>query len=298
MKVTTEQIQAARRVNLFDWLIAHPVIEYKRDGSASLKLLSNHSVNVYKSGYKDFASDEHGNAIDFLVRYCGYDFKQAVTELAGDTAASSFPAPASSTSRASTAEDVPQSDFLTQRLKLPERNITTKRVYAYLIGRGLPAAVVKTLVNRGLLYEDDHHNAVFLSSKRDFFEVRGTLSQIKYRTSRREEGRYWLYNPNSDAPTTIYICESSIDAVSLAVLHSGRNMSAAYVSIAGVGNYRCIDNVAHDYPGAEIVIACDADDAGQSVAQHYPQYRCIVPKGGKDWNDMLQERTTEQEKKE
>lgn len=82
------------------------------------------------------------------------------------------------------------------------------------------------------------------------------------------------------------------------MLHSGHNLNAAYVSIAGVSNYRCIDSVAHDYPGAEIVIACDNDEAGQSVAQHYPQYRCIVPKGGKDWNDMLQERTTEQEKKE
>lgn len=150
LKVTTEQIQAARRVNLFDWLIAHPIIEYKRDGSQSLKLLSNHSVNIYMSGYRDFATDEHGNAIDFLQRYCGYDFKRAVIELIADTAASSFPAPSSSSSCASTPKDVPavSKTHLVKRLELPNRNITTKRIYGYLISRGLPADVIKTLVNR------------------------------------------------------------------------------------------------------------------------------------------------------
>ncbi len=91
MRVTPEQIQAARVTDLYDWALRHPDLfedEGKGEG-ASLRLKSNHSVSIKQGycGFKDFAAENDesrkakGNSIDFLVKHLGYDFVSAVKEL-------------------------------------------------------------------------------------------------------------------------------------------------------------------------------------------------------------------------
>ena len=71
---TKSQMQSARKANLYDYLMCNHLSDCIKDGN-SLRPKCNHSISVKKgyAGYKDFASGETGNSVDFLVRYMGYD---------------------------------------------------------------------------------------------------------------------------------------------------------------------------------------------------------------------------------
>ena len=74
---TKSQMQSARKANLYDYLMCNHLSDCIKDGN-SLRPKCNHSISVKKgyAGYKDFASGETGNSVDFLVRYMGYDLDE------------------------------------------------------------------------------------------------------------------------------------------------------------------------------------------------------------------------------
>ena len=78
VKVTEQQKKAARKANLFEFLRTHhaDAIELDKHGK-TLRLTTNHSISIKDdySGYLDFATNEHGNGIDLLTRYFGYNFQ-------------------------------------------------------------------------------------------------------------------------------------------------------------------------------------------------------------------------------
>ena len=81
--VDHEQIYAARKADLSDWILNNHPEDVIREGSKSLRLVADPSVNIGMgfSGYKDFSTGEKGNPIDFLMNYYDYDFMEAVGEL-------------------------------------------------------------------------------------------------------------------------------------------------------------------------------------------------------------------------
>ena len=83
---TKSQMQSARKANLYDYLMCNHLSDCIKDGN-SLRPKCNHSISVKKgyAGYKDFASGETGNSVDFLVRYMGYDLDDAVFALVGQS---------------------------------------------------------------------------------------------------------------------------------------------------------------------------------------------------------------------
>ena len=83
----------------------------------------------------------------------------------------------------------------------------------------------------------------------------------------------------------VYICESSIDAVSLYLLQKqgGLEEPAAYVSIGGVANQQTIDRISHS---VRAVLAVDNDEAGQKCRDRNANLEAILPVR-KDWNEDL-----------
>ena len=53
----------------------------------SIRMLDNHSISIREgqTGYRDFATDESGNSVDFLVRYMGYELDDAIFALCRNT---------------------------------------------------------------------------------------------------------------------------------------------------------------------------------------------------------------------
>lgn len=66
--VTKAQIQAARKADLYHFLLRHRPNDVLREGE-SIRLCCDHSVSIKEGycGYTDFATGETGNAIDYLV---------------------------------------------------------------------------------------------------------------------------------------------------------------------------------------------------------------------------------------
>ena len=277
MKVTTDQIQAARRVDLYEFLKNHRPDDVVVEGN-SLRLKIDHSVSIRRgyAGYKDFSSGATGNGVDLLVRYFGCTVPQAVAELTGGappaTAAPTTPAP----------RDV-------REIELPAKAENYRRLFAYLQQqRKIPTDVVQRLIDDGLLYQAaETNNAVFINRRGDFAELRGTLSAHPFHgVLKTRSDRFWSFEGSPVAPTdvpTAYICESAIDAISLYLIHRQRNddIAAHYCSIGGTANYDTIDRIRRH---ANAVLAVDNDHAGELCRARYPDLPAIIPTG-KDWND-------------
>lgn len=281
MKVTTEQIQAARRVDLYEYLKNHRPDDVMIEGN-SLRLKADHSVSIRRgySGYRDFSSGATGNGIDLLVRYFGYDVPQAVAELNGG-------APQVATAPATTApRDV-------REIELPAKAESYRRLFAYLTQeRKIPADVVQRLIDEGLLYQAaGTNNAVFVNRRGDFAELRGTLSAHPFHgVLKTQPDRFWSFEGSPIAATDVpaaYICESAIDAISLYLIHRrhGADTSAHYCSLGGTANYDTISRIRRH---ARAVLAVDNDQAGAVCRARFPELPAVIP-DGKDWNDDWRE---------
>ena len=77
-----ELIRAARRADLVEFLVSHHPDKVKKTGNC-VYLRDHESVYTRFGfcGYTRFSSDETGNSIDFLRKYLGYSFQEAVIAL-------------------------------------------------------------------------------------------------------------------------------------------------------------------------------------------------------------------------
>lgn len=280
-QVTNEQVQAARRADLYRFLDQRHPNEVRREGN-SLRLLDNHSVSVKQgySGYYDFSNGESGNAVDYLTTYLGYDFQEAVAALCSDgplshkpiqvTASPSFilPTPVS-------GEPVQLMNYLKQHRKIPD-------------------CFVRHLWFEGLVYQEaTHNNIVFCNYEKTYAELRGSVPGMPFKSMVQGSSLtscYWFqpFVPASH-PDTIYICEGAIDAISLYCIHDALltrddMLGNMYCSIGGVANQQRIDAIKKQFPGAKIVIAVDNDLAGQQCRDRNKDCWTCVPTL-KDWND-------------
>lgn len=165
--------------------------------------------------------------------------------------------------------------------------------------RGIPAVALQFWRFHGRIKIDRHGNAVFPHFDGEGlcgYELRNT--DFKGFASGGTKG-LWL-SKACEADRRLVICESAIDAISLAVLSA--DGEARYASIAGKLNPRQPElirwQIALLPQGSEIVAAMDADDAGRQLADVVRQnvdavarpdlaFRREEPTGFKDWNDQL-----------
>lgn len=273
--VTWREKRQARQQNLYEYLINNHSDKIEFDGN-SLRLLSNKSISIKKgyAGYKDFANDETGNGIDFLVKHLGFSFIDAVNALNNETE--------------SCAVSVGPK---TKKYTIPERADNNERVTNYLAAeRQIDRAFIKWLIDKNVLYQDKYRNCVFINKAQDFYEQRGTYGSSYHRNGDKSNNNtnYWYFNnPRAKFYAKAFICESAIDAISLCLL---RPDDAYYFSIAGVGNQQRIDMIKeHAYDmRLQVYTAFDNDEAGQQGRDRNKDLKHIMPDAAfKDWNEQL-----------
>lgn len=277
MYVTPEEIRSARGVCLFDYVESCCPELFKKVG-CSLVMKRNQSLSIKRgyTGYKDFATNEHGNSVDFLVRHLSFSFPEAVTKLNefARKTPDSKPAPS-------------------QKAAFPVSAVLPfKRVCSYLEHRSIPQTIVDTMIQRGILYEEENTgNAVFINPEHTYCEIRGT-----YRTEgapfhgcrKTKPDQFWYFcDLSGEKPNRAYICEGAIDAVSLMMIHVYEHdpdcYPCVYISIGGVSNQKTIDRIKSRI---YTILAVDNDAAGEECRKRNPDIPSIIPKG-KDWNDDL-----------
>ena len=275
---STDQKQRARRADLYDYLLRNHRSQFKIEGT-SLHPLDNHSLSIKKgySGYKDFATDETGNSIDFLTKHMGYTLVDAVKALCGDE----YTIP---DQEENTHIDVSDAKFL-----LPDPcDNQYRQLYAYLIKqRGIPSDVVQMLVDQKVIYQEkSHNNIVFVNKEKTLAEIRGTNSYKSFHGILKGSAYkdFWWFKsvPGKEAEVA-YVCEAAIDAISLYCIHKKQNMCipALYCSIVGVANQQRIDRIKDNI---KTILAVDNDEAGQACRDRNSDLEYIIP-SCKDWND-------------
>ena len=272
MNVTESEKKAARKTDLYEFLINHYPGEVIKDGN-SLRLRSNKSISIKKgyAGYKDFADfNNHGNGIDFLVKYMGFGFCEAVKAVNDGLAAACVD-----------PEKVQKKYFV------PQKAENNNRIRNYLaVERAISRWLIDWLISKNVLYQDTYSNAVFISRNRDFWECRGIFDSPYHRnmdSSPTNNGYWYFQNPDAKALTKAFICESAIDAISLCLLNPDDGF---YFSIAGCGNQQRIDAI--KALGLQTFTAFDNDDAGQDARNRNNDIKHIIPKA-KDWNEQLKQ---------
>lgn len=281
IQVSKEQIQAARRTDLYAFLVKYHDSAFRHEGD-SIRPKNNHSISIRRgyNGYSDFATGETGNSVDFLVNYMGYGLVDAVREL---TTGISITAPVPPT-----AAQQPAVNNVPPQFPAPIDG-RYKNLFAYLAGRGISTKTIQALVSRKIIYQEkNRNNIVFINFERDFAELHGTYTYGKsfhgIVPNCRHDGFWWFRT--SKTAKMAYICEAAIDAVSLYELHKlQRNpKDAYYISIAGVAKQAAIDRLKNSQ--LTPVIAVDNDDAGQKCRDRNDELAYILPTR-KDWNDDL-----------
>ncbi len=192
-------------------------------------------------------------------------------------------------------------------------------VVRYLVqARRLPDDLVDSLIGRGDIYavsecfeteeRDDYRsategvtcyrtrtiiNAVFV--RRDLAGAavgivqRGVVGEFKQTMGRKDAGCFAV--GNQDAPRVLAIVESPIDAISIVQLNPAAGMLAISTDGSGHPYLPLIER----FPGADIWLAQDADEAGDRMANAMLKEfvglgRSAIrhrPEGAKDWNALL-----------
>ena len=208
-----DQIAQAREMDLLTYLQQYESDELIHDGGGSYRTRSHDSLKISNGLWCWWSRGIGGrSALDYLTQVRGLDFTEAVGRILRD-APVSFPAQ----SRSPPARTVPKV------LTLPERNDNNRRVFAYLLSRGIDPEIINHCIKHGQLYEDqEHHNAVFVGFDGDqprCASMRSTLSDSTFlRDVEGSDKRFSFSFTGLDNNGALVVTEGAIDLLSYLTL--------------------------------------------------------------------------------
>ena len=278
-----ELLKEARQANLVDYLRSKGV-DLKRKGVGSYCLAEHDSLVITGFKWNWFSRNMSGNALDYLIKVEGMEFKDAVAALTGKTL--------QSTGNSSARRH--------------------KQILAYLCkSRGLDYTRIKQLIQRGYLDTDERNNCCFniyeygsrLNGGKGKYigaELHGSnpTKPFKGFTGGFKHGVGFHLNwmCKSASVDRLYAFESAIDLLSFLTLVENGEVDAdiensVLLSLGGVKPevlYTCLNA----YEVQEQVFLCvDNDSAGENFLNGFKGiegYTELRPdKIYKDWNDQL-----------
>lgn len=185
--------------------------------------------------------------------------------------------------------------------KKPIRSFVQKRIFAYLVHRGIDYNLLKKIVQKGLLYEEyKTHNCVFLgkddAGNPKYAYLRGTFSRDDKRFVGEAFGSEKKYGFKLEGENdTVRIFESPIDLLSYITLKSKDEIGQdTYISLGGVSLDALTGYMQKNGDRISKIYVCtDNDKAGEriyeKVSKEYPDKKVIDerPKNAKDYNEEL-----------
>ena len=293
---TDEQKYRANNVELADFLQRRG--EKLLPSGRDKRLASDHSITVRGNEWYDHSAESGGYAIDFVRKFYGCSYPEAVTLLLGGEQSEIYrPAQAK--------KEEPKKPFA-----LPPAHTDMRRVYAYLVKtRRIGREVVSFFAKQKLLYESceksqdgtkEYHNAVFVGLDENGV-ARHAHKRGIYTLGQAYKGNVDGCNPRHSfhwlgEREHLYVFEAPVDLLSFITLHPQDWQRHSYVSLCGIGGQAMVWML-EQYPHLRQVSLClDNDEAGhkaserlnqQLAEQGYESKRLMSQ--GKDWNDDLTE---------
>lgn len=232
-----------------------------------------------------------GGAINFVRKYFGKTFPEAIRDLLGQSVGNE-------------TQPVTYERKAEERLpfEVPPKHTDMRRVYGYLLNeRCLDRDVIHAFAHAGLLYEEsEHHNAVFLgldengTSRHAQKRSTSPVSDFKNNVAGSNADYSFHWNGTSDK---LYIFEAPIDMLAYISLHKDQWERHSYVALCSTADRSAIQML-KDRPNLKKVYIClDNDSAGIEGAYRiaesiravgeYELWRSMSK--NKDWDEDLKE---------
>lgn len=311
--VTQEQISAAKQIRAIDFLLqyrADDIVPSQCRGEFQLRSHDSFKISGETSLWHWKSRDIGGkSALDYLIHVEGMRFTEAVLLLLEQTPAVVRHAPA------------PQQMPKPKPFALPEAAPDNRRVFAYLLHRGIDRKVISDCIRAGILYESARfHNAVFVGRDEDgvpkYAFLRGTFSG-KAQGFRAEvagsDKRYCFCLLPEGESRRVAVYEAAIEVLAHLSLEQTRDKYR--LSLGGI--YAPKEGTETDTAGkkpvaltaflerhpnvCEIEICTNNDHAGRWAAERIRQryggkYQIILnlpDREGADYGDLAQEKSKE-----
>jgi len=208
--VTAEQIEKAREVDLLDYLKRSEPNNLKPSAPGEYRLIDHDSLKISKGKFHWFSRGIGGtNAIDFLVKVRGVEFKAAVRELAGEdvTHSAGKRAPPDVQKHESSSKQDYAPFF-----ELPKANNHNNDVIKYLVGRGIDEGVINACIEKKLLYQAEVYRkplyCVEDGEKKPLYD--DVDGKNKHRHESVKGGCIFVGYDNQQSPN--FACERSMDS--------------------------------------------------------------------------------------
>ena len=260
---TDEQINRANLVNIVDYARSMG-LELKRDGK-------EYRVKDYSGGF--IISPEKNNWNCFgghqgggVVQLCMFLEKKTWQEAVG-TLLNEDMEPIRRALNWKPKEEPPK------EFSLPPKNNTDKHVYAYLTKtRGIDAEIVKDMLDKGYIYENQHRSCVFVGRDKEgvprHASVRSTNTVGKaYKKDVSGSQKKYSFSI-SGTSGNLNVFEAPIDALSYMSLQKlqGKPVNDSYVALGGVTD-KALEQYLEDHKDIRQITVCtDGDEAGEKAA--------------------------------
>lgn len=298
-KVTKEQIQRAKEVNLITYMRQYEPNELVRAGPHDYKTVTHSSLCISDNGLWHWFSHNIGGrgALNYLIQVKGMDFVSAVRllcELEHLT-----PVPFQQVKKAPAREQ----ERRTFVLPVPDRNAET--VQQYLKRRGIDAKILKYCIDQGILYQTtrgSYKNCVFVGKDKDGNPrsacIRGCQGTFRGECAGSDKQFGFCIPADRETVDTVEVYEAPIDALSGATLRllAGQEWrSQHYLALGGL-NYVSLDRYLEEHPAIQkIRLRLDRDEPGlkfaETLLERYQarsyRVKSVPPPLGKDYNEYL-----------
>lgn len=308
--VTREQIDAAKKIRAIDFLRKYrsdELVPSQCRGEFELRSHDSFKINGESSVWHWKSRDIGGkSALDYLIHVEGVGFLDAVQMLMDEAPVVEQPL---------LANKPEQREFL-----LPGAAPDNRRVYAYLLSRGIDRDVIDDCVRAGILYESAvYHNAVFLgtdgSGTPRYAFLRGTYTKTTRHFRAEVAGsdkRYSFCLPPEGESRRVAVYEAAIEVLAHLSLEQTRDkyrlsLGGIYAPKEGIAatsfkKPTALTAFLEQHPNVcEIEICTNNDHAGRWAAEHIRReyegkYRIIMnlpDREGADYGDLAQEKSKE-----
>lgn len=305
MRLTEEQIERAKTVNLPQFLMANG-FDLKKAGREyvwkehdSLHIRDN--APGERGQWYRFSESKGGDNIGFLREYMGMSFVEAVEALNGEHYDRTY-----TPSRTYEPKPEKKKDGV---LKIEEAD-NCRRVFAYLCKtRGLDYDLISSLVKSGVIAQEQKTGNVlfkYFDEKGKIIgaEKVGTSTEHKFKGIATGSAGSHGFEVVRGSGEKAFFFESAIDKLSYLQMHDKELDNCRLVSIMGVKPNIVLDTmVRYGIAPQNVYLCSDNDEAGNDFAdrlrEQYPEMKRIAtPDTYKDWNDMLRgiPKVVEQEK--
>ena len=317
---TSEQIEQASNVDLASYLNSRGYTLMRRGSEYRLK--EHDSLSVKGNLWFWHSRHKGGTTLDFLTDYEGMSFLDAMKTLIGEDGKSVPRFPEAKTEEHSEPKE----------LKLPEPFQNNNAIYAYLRSRGIDGRIIKSCIDKGLLYQTNMYwarnedgeyvkntcppQAVFVGKDMEgvprYACTRSCVGKAKHDAYGSDKS-FAFAMPGGESKS-LWVFESSIDLMSHATLcgYSKNRYPTHRVSLGGVSPLAMLRYLTDHSEIKYVNLALDADEQGREATKNitamlkgmYEVYD-HPPKYGKDCNEDLiarqtrykeQKRTNEQER--